>query len=160
MRKVRCFFLSLPQTGIPPSDNSTSTADQREKSPSRNERTHKAIPLSGAFHAQGHNVQLLIGEAAQRHAHPQQEQAHRGPGNRERSPHSFLPTREKRKDYSSRFGLYIQKVRAMRCRTEKAKAPRPNRDRKSPLRHKAALGMERRSAPAFRSSPAGTRRRD
>lgn len=157
---MRCFFLSLPQTGIPPSDNSTSTANQREKSPSRNERTHKVKPLSGEFHVQGHNVQLLIGEAAQRHAHLQQEQAHRERGNRERSPHSFLSAREKRKDYSSRFDLYIQKFRATRCRTEKAKAPRPNRDRKSPLRHKAALGMERRSAPAFRSSPAGTRRRD
>lgn len=157
---MRCFFLSLPQTGIPPSDKSTSTADQREKSPSRNERIHKVPPSQGT---------ITRNDAADNSILTAQHQTPRSPNKNKliedektETGRSSSSSRQEKsgKDYSSRFGLYIQKVRATRCRTEKAKAPRPNRDRKSPLRHKAALEMVHQSALAFRSSPAGTRRRD
>ena len=56
--------------------------------------------------------------------------------------------------------ISAKSIRVKHYQTETAKAPRHCRDQKWPLRRRAARAMVPRSAPAFRSSPAGTRHTD
>lgn len=56
--------------------------------------------------------------------------------------------------------ICAESIRVKHYQTETAKAPRHCRDQKWPLRRRAAHAMVSRSAPAFRSSPAGTRHTD
>lgn len=56
--------------------------------------------------------------------------------------------------------ISAESIRVKHYQTETAKAPRHCRDQKWPLRRRAARAMVPRSAPAFRSSPAGTRHTD
>lgn len=56
--------------------------------------------------------------------------------------------------------ICAESIRVKHYQTETAKAPRHCRDQKWPLRRRAARAMVPRSAPAFRSSPAGTRHTD
>lgn len=53
--------------------------------------------------------------------------------------------------------ISAESIRVKHYQTETAKAPRHCRDQKWPLRRRAAHAMVSRSAPAFQSSPAGTR---
>lgn len=59
-----------------------------------------------------------------------------------------------------RYYICAESIRVKHYQTETAKAPRHCRDQKWPLRRRAARAMVPRSAPAFRSSPAGTRHTD